>query len=351
MIMALDPVTKRPGSCLPVSRAATVIYCVLKRRGRPGGSVLVPANLCWAAILPIRYAGMNPRFCDVDPDTGNVTVETVRQALRDPLPEAMILPHMYGNPVRDLKAIAALCGEKGVLLIEDCASAMGAEDEDGLVGCSGDYVVYSTGHSKTVDIGFGGLLVSHRNDLAAEADIEAGLPPLTEEAEREEMFFSRMYRLIRNQGEGTKLAKAVYTGMGEALRPSLLNRISEERKRLIVDALTDLPEIIRRRREAVQTYEAGLVFSSGIRRYLYGEGAVPWRFNLLVEDESLRKRLIQRCLSENLPVSDWYPVSARMFGEDACYPGAEAHEKRIVNFPLLIPEAEIQEICRIVNET
>lgn len=156
----MDPVIRQPGACLVVSRAASAIYLVLSALRLPNKQVLVPANLCYAAIFPILYAGYEPVFCDVDVTSGNVTYESVAAALT-PETGAMIVPHMYGNPVGDMPEIAQICRQSGILLIEDCASAMGAKSPGYPLGAMGDYTVYSTGYSKTLDLGYGGLLVSH----------------------------------------------------------------------------------------------------------------------------------------------------------------------------------------------
>ena len=126
---------------LIISRAAAAVYLILKSRNIRGQKVIVPANICYAAVYPIIYSGNEPVFCDVDPMSGNVDQELISGNLSGAA--AVILPHMYGNPIRDIKEICELCRRNSVITIEDCASAMGAEAQSGPCGSFGDYVLYS----------------------------------------------------------------------------------------------------------------------------------------------------------------------------------------------------------------
>ena len=67
-------------------------------------------------------------------------------------------------------------------------------------------------------------------------------------------------------------------------------------------------------------------------------------------NKSAKSAIIHRCLENHLPVSDWYPKVTPIFGDHQSYPGAELHETQIINFPLLIPDQQIKQICQIINE-
>lgn len=349
MVIERDPISQTEGFCLPVSRAATALYCVLREYAQPNANVLVPANLCYAGVLPIIYAGMRPLFCDVDSHTGNITIKKILEITHQNKLLAIIVPHMYGNPVCDLLEIAELCRKSNILLIEDCASSMGAESNDYVTGCIGDYSVYSTGYSKTLDLGFGGFLISHRNDLRKMDQIESNLDELTPNAQREILFFSQLYRLVRNKGKETGFAKCIYQNMAICLKDSLVYRISEEKKNELVSSLNLLPDIIHRRRSGVETYMAMIKQSKDIENYTYYPKAVPWRFNLFIKDETLRRKIIQNSLEKNLPVSDWYPMVTSIFGDYGYYPSAAKHEREIINYPLLNSDDEKRDISNTIN--
>ena len=304
--------------------------------------MLLPANICYAAVFPVLYAGLAPDFCDVDPVTGNVTEETVRAAVTGET-GAVIVPHMYGNPVKDLPAVRDLCRGNGILLIEDCASAMGAEG----TGAAGDYVIYSTGYAKTVDIGFGGLLVSHSRDLKAEEAAEAALPEASPEDLAEYALMSPLYRLLRNRGMETGIARDLFRTLPEHLRGALVHRLPPEKQGAVLEAVRRLPETVQARRDGFRAYLDALRSPAlkGASVVPFDPGAVPWRLNLLIEDPGRRKAFIRDCLDRGLPVSDWYPVVTPLLGRTERYPGAEAHERQILNFPLPADRETVARIC------
>lgn len=321
------------------ARASSGIYLVLSSLSRKG-AVIVPGNLCYAAIYPVKYAGMTPVFCDVSPESGNTNLKCIQEAYHDGV-VAAILPHMYGNPVEEMPEIVAFLHAKNVTVIEDCASAMGAT-ADYPLGQMGDYTVYSTGHAKTLDLGFGGLLCSPFA-IAALKEKERSLPLYSEEAEKEISFFSRLYRLLRNEGAGTEIEKAIFRELPEILRDSFLHRVSEEREQWLLLQLEKLDEAISLRREKYRRYEKKLQ-GKGIKKYIFSDGAVPFRFNFFVP-ENQRKRIIKLCLESGLPISDWYPSVTKMFGEEIALKGVDCHEAEILNLPLLLADERIDEIC------
>lgn len=338
-----DPVLQESRNCIVTGRAATGIYLILVAEHLSGGEILAPANLCYAGLFPAVYADMKIRFCDVDSLTGNVTLETLKAAFTSSV-RAAIIPHMYGQPVREMKEIAEFCHMHNVLLIEDCASAMGAKAEYAL-GTMGDYTVYSTGYSKTLDLGYGGLVCSSRSLEELEM-LEQNLPCLTCKDEETISFFSKLYRTIRNYGTGTPLEQAIYQALPACLKTSFLHCIDKDQKKKVIDAIKQLPQVIKERRTKLQKYKDALIGSSW-RLYPYSEGAVPWRMSLFVPEER-RGALIQHMLDEKISVSDWYPRVTPIFMDDGQYPGAQWHEKHIVNLPLLIPDVELSRICFVL---
>ena len=132
---------------------------------------------------------------------------------------------MYGNPVADLQEIARLCGKNGILLIEDCASAMGAESPFYKLGSQGDFTIYSMGYSKTVDLGYGGLIVTRR-DVEPLRNEEKKLPLYTGDSLELELF-SKVYRTLRNHKGNTAFEKAIYSVLPNAARNELLCRIED----------------------------------------------------------------------------------------------------------------------------
>lgn len=327
-----------------VSRGATGIYLILVANNFKNRMILLPANICYAAVYPVLYAGYTPIFCDVDENTGNVTYEIIEK-YGDSV-SAMILPHMYGNPIPEIESIAEFCKKKNIILIEDCASAMGAGIKGKLCGSWGDYALFSTGYSKTIDIGSGGIVLTDCEVQEMEKCYRL-LPVKNELDEMNDAFFSKIYRLIRNNNKQT-ISQYIWNGLRDNLKTVYIHR-DEYIADKIDSALGGLNDIVKRRRAEVNIYRESLKQNSYYKIYKYCEGAVPWRFSLLVEPE-IRRRMIEYLLEHHVPVSDWYPVVTPIFGVENHFAGASAMESKIVNFPLMIEKREIRKICQWVNE-
>ncbi len=306
---------------------------------------MVPANICYAAVLPILYSGNQPVFADVGED-GNLTCDTVAAVMKTD-PRAAIIPHMYGNPCREIADICKALRARGVTLIEDCALALGADIDGAMTGTFGDYAVYSFGYSKTIDCGYGGLIVSQRNldDLVT---LNAELPHHTPSVDAELQLFSQVYRVLRNNPVGS-LTETVFAYARQRLQHGFLFRASPEHVDRLIASTDELERVIRQRRENVARYESCLNWGAGLKRYVFHAGAVPWRYNILV-DASRRSGLIAALLQQRLPVSDWYPVIAPMFNVNESFPQALRMEKQLLNFPLVNVSAEqIKRIAMVID--
>lgn len=330
---------------LTVGRAATGIYLIL-RENMCGADVILPANICYAAVYPVVYSSNNPVFCDVDGTSGNMSYKSFIQALT-PETRAAIVPHMYGNPVKDMPEIARYCKENDILLIEDCASAMGAELGGQQTGSFGDYTVFSTGYSKTVDLGNGGIILSDRS-LCAMRKAYGELPLYTDETEKRNGDFSKAYRAFRNSRLDIR-ESAFYQTVHSDLRDNFLYRTSDEFSDTVIRSLSGLDKIISERRRASSLYDSYLRYDgSNLSAYPFADGAVPWRKNIFVRPEK-RNEIVKRLLDKKIPVSDWYPSINIFFDDYTVYPQTAAMEQTILNFPLLISDDEIRNIADAVN--
>jgi dTDP-4-amino-4,6-dideoxygalactose transaminase len=234
-----------------------------------------------------------------------------------------------------------------MFVIEDCASAMGADLDGVMTGEFGDYAVFSFGYAKTMDLGYGGLVASNR-PLDRVAEMNERLDCYDDHTQADSIFLSQLYRVLRNNA-GSLSVKRIYDVIPEYFRHCFLFRAAPSHCREIQARVSDLDSIILRRREQARLYESGFSGNPHIETYAFAPGAVPWRYNILVP-ESCRPALIRELLRQQIPVSDWYPVVAPMFGVEGSFPRAEAMERRILNFPLLsVDTDQILRITEAVN--
>ena len=100
-----------------------------------------------------------PVLADVDPDSQNLTADTIRRRL-SPRTRAIIAVHLAGWPC-DMDPILELAREHGLKVIEDCAQAHGASYKGRRVGSLGDAAAFSFCQDKIMTTGGeGGMLTT-----------------------------------------------------------------------------------------------------------------------------------------------------------------------------------------------
>lgn len=133
-----------------------------------GGSaedeVIVTPRSFIASASCVVNAGARPVFADVDPDSQNITPETVAPHL-SAATRAVICVHLAGWPC-DMAGFRALAEPRGIKLIEDCAQAHGAMLDGAAVGGLGDVGAWSFCQDKIMTTGGeGGMVTCHDETL------------------------------------------------------------------------------------------------------------------------------------------------------------------------------------------
>lgn len=132
----------------------------------PGDEVITTPFTFIATANAIRFTGASPVFVDIDEATFNITAGAIERAIT-PATRAVLPVHLYGQPAQ-MEAIAALCEERGLALIEDCAQSFGARRggrQTGAFGLAGCFSFYP---SKNLGgVGDGGLIVTASEETAA----------------------------------------------------------------------------------------------------------------------------------------------------------------------------------------
>jgi dTDP-4-amino-4,6-dideoxygalactose transaminase len=133
----------------------------------PGDTVVTTPFSFVATANAVRFCGAEPVFADVDPDTLNLDPAAVRDVVeaRDGDVDAVLPVHLYGRPA-EMDAFLEIAGEYDALLIEDAAQAHGATYRGRPVGSLGDAAAFSFYPTKNVTAGEGGMVTTHRSDVA-----------------------------------------------------------------------------------------------------------------------------------------------------------------------------------------
>jgi dTDP-4-amino-4,6-dideoxygalactose transaminase len=130
---------------------------------RPGDEVIVTPRSFTASASCVPLAGGVPVFAEIDPDSQNLTAETIAAEIT-PRTKAVIVVHLAGWPC-DMAAIVELTRSRGIVLIEDCAQAHGAEYHGRPVGSFGDLAAFSFCQDKIITTGGEGGLLAVDDDL------------------------------------------------------------------------------------------------------------------------------------------------------------------------------------------
>lgn len=124
----------------------------------PGDEVVVPSLSFIATANAVVHAGATPVFADIDPETCNITAETIGKTLTART-KAVMPAHQMGLPV-DLDPIMDLCRKHGLLLVEDAACAIGSAYKDQRIGGHGNLACFSFHPRKIITTGEGGMMTT-----------------------------------------------------------------------------------------------------------------------------------------------------------------------------------------------
>ena len=129
-----------------------------------GDEVVVTPRTFLASATSVINAGATPVFADVDPDTQNITPETVA-AVITPKTKAVVCVHLAGWPC-DMDGFMALAEQHDLFVVEDCAQAHGATYNGRSVGGLGHVGCWSFCQDKIMSTGGeGGMVTCNDREL------------------------------------------------------------------------------------------------------------------------------------------------------------------------------------------
>lgn len=257
---------------------------------RKDEEVIVPDLTFIATANSVRYCNAIPVLTDVAPDSWNLCPDAVRRAIT-PKTRAIIPVHLYGNPaaMHELLNIAA---EHNLLVIEDCAEALGASYSGQKTGTFGHINCFSFFGNKIITTGEGGMCITNDDKLA-----------------------ERM-RVLRDHGMN-RSKKYWYDEVGFNYRMTNLQAA------LGVAQFEQLDQLLTIRDQISQHYHRAL---EGHPAILFQEGngnrTVNWMFTIRLKGYTfdVRNRVIDSLKMAGIdsrPV--FYPISMMPFYQDKAY--------------------------------
>jgi dTDP-4-amino-4,6-dideoxygalactose transaminase len=152
--------------CAGVASGTDALELALRAVGcREGDAILTAANCGGYATTAARRARLRVLFADVDATTLGLSRSTVEAAL-DADVRAVVVTHLYGL-LADVEGIVALCREREIAVVEDCAQAAGARRDGRRAGTFGDVAAFSFYPTKNLAaLGDAGAVATDTDEIA-----------------------------------------------------------------------------------------------------------------------------------------------------------------------------------------
>ncbi|MEQ9287544.1 MAG: DegT/DnrJ/EryC1/StrS aminotransferase family protein [Cyclobacteriaceae bacterium] len=149
---------------ITVSNGTVALHVALLAMGiGPGDEVLVPSLTYIASVNAIAYTGATPVFVDACPDSWQMNIEETEKKITKNT-KAILAVHLYGDAC-NIGMLQSICSKNNLVLIEDCAEALGTRYDGKMVGTFGDIATFSFYGNKTITTGEGGMVVTNNPDI------------------------------------------------------------------------------------------------------------------------------------------------------------------------------------------
>jgi dTDP-4-amino-4,6-dideoxygalactose transaminase len=333
-----DYVGTRHAIAVSSGTAALHLACLAAELG-PGDEAIVPAMTFASTAGAVRYTGAEPVLCELrEPSDPNVDPDDVERRITDRT-KAVLAVHMFGYPAA-VGELRALCDERGLVLIEDAAEAIGATvDGDGRrTGTVGELGCFSLFSKNQLCVGEGGMVTT--DDAALATRVRS-------------LRSHAMTSVTWDRHRGHEDSYDV-TGIGFNFR------MDEPRAALGLSRLPRLDDDIASRRRVVRAYRAVLGELDGLE-LVFGDEAVErsshFAFCVLLADRAARDAFREALHLRGVQTT-WYPAlhsfsDYRSRGVDVSLPRVEEVADRHCVLPLSssLSEADLEIVVEAVKET
>jgi len=147
-----------------ISNATSALHLSLKAAGIvKGDEVIIPDLTFVATANAVLLCGATPVLADIDEDL-NISVKSIKKNLTSRT-KAILPVHMAGKATK-IQAIAKIARANDLVLIEDCAHAIGARIGSRHVGTFGDAGCFSFYPTKNITTIEGGMVITNSKEIA-----------------------------------------------------------------------------------------------------------------------------------------------------------------------------------------
>ncbi|HEX5447571.1 MAG TPA: DegT/DnrJ/EryC1/StrS family aminotransferase [Pirellulales bacterium] len=291
------------------------------------GEVIVPAFTFVATAHALRWLGLRPVFCDIEPMGHTIDPERV-EGLITPRTRAIVGVHLWGRPCH-IDPLQEIAERHGLTLLFDAAHAFGCTWRGGPIGGFGKAEIFSFHATKFVNAFEGGAIATNDDALAAKL------------------------RLMRNFG---------FAGYDQVVSLGVNGKMSEVSAAMGLTSLESCHEFIAVNRRNHEQYRHELSGIAGLTMLVYDPGEQSNYQYVVAEVDAEAAGLSRDDLVEVLWAEN---VLARRYFFPGCHrmePYLSTSEPphlpvtdRVAGSILLLPTgttigpAEITEICAIIR--
>ena len=152
-----------------VNSGSSALYLAIELLSLDPGDEIVTSSVTFSTdVAPMVRAGLVPVFVDVTPDTYQIDVEQIEEAI-GPKTRAILVPNLIGN-CPDWDAIRAIADRHELLVVEDSCDCLGATLRGPPTGVRSDISLTSFALSHIITAaGTGGMICLDEPDLADRA--------------------------------------------------------------------------------------------------------------------------------------------------------------------------------------
>ena len=279
--------------------------------------IIVPANTYIASILAISENSLTPILVEPDIDTYNIDVQQIEASISSKT-KAIMVVHLYGQATQ-MQKVMELAKKYNLKVIEDCAQAHGAYDNNKRVGSIGDAGGFSFYPGKNLGaLGDGGIVTTDDAKLA------------------------ETIRALGNYGSHKKYEN-LYKGTN--------SRLDEIQAAMLRVKLKYLDKDTERRREIASYYLKNIDNTNIILPNIKNEASHVW--HLFVIRSKNRDDLQKYLLDNNIGTLIHYPIpphkqkAYKEYNKDT-YPISEQIHKEVLSLPIS-PVQNLKDTKKIVE--
>lgn len=331
-----------------------------------GDEVLIQAFTCVAVPNSVLWSGATPVYVDVDASLNIDVTDAAKKISRKT--KAIIVQHTLGITA-DMTSITSFAKKHSLVIIEDCAHALGGAHNGKKNGTMGDAAFFSFGRDKVLSSVFGGIAIIRDADSQAATKMtdmqnrlhDAPLFWIFQQLLHPIIFSVVLPLYTTGIGKGMLwlfqcfglLSFPVYTEEKIGKKPSIFPcRYPNALSFLLVGQLQKLERYNTRRKSRAAQYIHALEKHTAVELLDYPNGSIFLRLPLCISNP---KDFIQKAKHLGILIGNWYQHTIDPAGVDysaigytvgSC-PHAEAYATRIINLPTNVSEQNAQRVLSL----